>query len=134
MKVLLVEDAEGMRGLVTTMLKSMGVTDVIQTKHGGKAWDVLRKKPVDLLLTDWNMPIVNGIDLIQKVRREPEFDSLSVLMFTGRNTKEDGGTALKAGVDSYITKPFTPQVTRRLPRSRRRWRDLGAAGQHPPPG
>ena len=83
MKVLLVEDAEGMRGLVTTMLKSMGVTDVIQTKHGGEAWDVLRKKPVDLLLTDWNMPIVNGIDLIQKVRREPEFDSLSVLMFTG---------------------------------------------------
>ena len=83
MKLLLVEDAEGMRGLVTTMLKSMGVTDVIQTKHGGEAWDVLRKKPVDLLLTDWNMPIVNGIDLIQKVRREPEFDSLSVLMFTG---------------------------------------------------
>ena len=109
MKVLLVEDADGMRGLVCSMLKSMGVTDVIQSKHGGEAWDILRKKPVDLLLTDWNMPIVNGIDLIQKIRREPTLDSLSVLMFTGRNTKEDVVTALKAGVDSYIAKPFTPQ-------------------------
>lgn len=111
MKVMLVEDAKGMRKLMVSMIKSMGMgmDEVIEAVDGNDALERLRTRRVDLLLTDWNMPIMDGIELVEKLRSTPEYDSLPILMFTARSAKEDVLRALKAGVDTYIAKPFTPQ-------------------------
>ena len=109
MKVLLAEDAEGMRNLVVTMLKSMGIVDVVQADNGAKAWKRLQSASFDLLLTDWNMPVLNGLDLVHKVREEMPVADMAVIIFTSRNTKQDVVTALKAGIDGYLAKPFTLQ-------------------------
>ena len=68
MKALLVEDSPGMRKIISIMLKGMGYDQVIEAKHGGEALDYLRSTEVDLLLTDWNMPVLSGLDLIKKLR------------------------------------------------------------------
>ena len=62
-----------------------------------------------MVLTDWNMPIMDGIELVEKIRSTPEYERLPILLFTARSTKEDVLRALQAGIDTYITKPFTPQ-------------------------
>ena len=111
MKALLVEDSPGMRKIISIMLKGMGYDQVIEAKHGGEALDYLRSTEVDLLLTDWNMPVLSGLDLIRKVREENSYDDLPVLMCTSRAEKQDVIDALSSGADSYITKPFTlPQL------------------------
>ena len=109
MKVLLVEDAQGMRKLVSTMLQGMGFTDVIEAANGAEGWKRLTQHDIDLVLTDWNMPIMDGIELVEKIRRAPGYEALPILLFTARTTKEDVLRALQAGIDTYITKPFTPQ-------------------------
>jgi len=109
MKAILVEDAKGMRKLLHTMLRKIGFDDVVEAGDGKQAWDALLQQPVDLLLTDWNMPIMDGIQLVEKVRSASDFEELPILMFTARSAKEDVVRALQAGVDTYITKPFTPQ-------------------------
>ena len=107
MKALLVEDSPGMRKIISIMLKGMGYDQVIEARHGGEALDYLRSAEVDLLLTDWNMPVLTGLDLIKKLRQDASFDDLPVLMCTSRAEKQDVIDALSMGADSYITKPFT---------------------------
>ena len=109
LRVLIAEDSLGMRKLVGTMLKKLGYEEVLEARHGGEAWSTLRTQSVDLLLTDWNMPIMSGLELVEKVRQNPAYDQLPILMFTARAAKEDVIAAVKSGVDGYIAKPFTPQ-------------------------
>ena len=109
MRVLLAEDAQGMRKLISTMLQGMGAQEIIEAGDGSEAWDQLGNNDVDLVLTDWNMPSVDGLEFVERVRGSAEFDDLPVIMFTARATKEDVLKALQSGVDTYITKPFTPQ-------------------------
>jgi two-component system chemotaxis response regulator CheY len=113
MKVMLVEDAPRMREILIAMLKNLGYDDVIEAKHGGEAWEKMRSAKVDLLLTDWNMPIMDGLELVQKVRQAPEYDDLPVLMFTSRGERDDVIHALKEDVDTYVVKPFTPVELKR---------------------
>ena len=130
MIVLLVEDAQGMRKLVATMLLGMGFTNVIEAKDGAEGWKRLTQHDVDVVLTDWNMPIMDGIELVEKIRRVPDYQDLPILLFTARTTKEDVLHALKAGIDTYITKPFTQQQlhtkiqTALLKRSRQQVNDI----------
>ena len=109
MRVLLAEDAQGMRKLISTMLQGIGAQGIVVAGDGAEAWNELGKNDVDLLLTDWNMPSVNGLELVKRVRGSAEFSDLPIIMFTARAAKEDVMTALQSGVDTYITKPFTPQ-------------------------
>ncbi|MBW6489485.1 response regulator, partial [Sulfurimonas sp.] len=65
---------------------------------------------VDMLITDWNMPEMNGLELVKKVRADARFKDLPIIMVTTEGGKAEVITALKAGVNNYIVKPFTPQV------------------------
>jgi two-component system, chemotaxis family, chemotaxis protein CheY len=112
MKVLLVEDAEGMRGIIRDMLKKIGFTTIVEAKHGGEAWEALGTGDFDLLLTDWNMPVMDGISLTRKVRAEVAYEDLPILVITERQAKEDVVAALRAGVDGYLAKPFKPSQLR----------------------
>ena len=86
----------------------MGFTDIIEAKDGAEGWKRLTQYDVDLVLTDWNMPIMDGIELVEKIRQAPGYAALPILLFTARTTKEDVLRALQAGIDTYVTKPFTP--------------------------
>jgi two-component system chemotaxis response regulator CheY len=115
MKILLADDAPGVRSFISTVLRRMGYHDVAEAEDGGQAWEILRSARVDLLLTDWNMPVMNGLELLEKARRLPEYAHLPVLIFTARNTKDDVVNAAKSGASGYLVKPFTiEQLTAKI--------------------
>ena len=93
--------------IFVSMVNNLGFEDVLAAKHGGEALEVLRENEIDLLLTDWNMPVMDGVELLKQIRRTPKLQDLPALVFTARAAKEDIVAALRAGADSYIVKPFT---------------------------
>ena len=112
MKVLVVEDAEGMRKIVAIMLRNLGYDDVLTAENGAEALKELSAVKIDLLVTNWNMPVMDGLELVAQVRQMPQYATLPVLLFTSKASKQDVVTALKAGVDGYLTKPFSPPQLR----------------------
>ena len=110
MKVLVVDDSATMRKIVAKMLKQIGYADIEEAEHGQDALDRLESSKFDLMLTDWNMPVMDGLALTQKVRAMEELADMPILMVTTRNMKGDIVSAMKAGVNNYITKPFDPKT------------------------
>ncbi len=111
MKLLVVDDSSTMRRIIKNTLGRLGHTDVIEGADGVEGWDALNANPdVDMLITDWNMPEMNGLELVIKVRADERFVDLPIIMVTTEGGKAEVITALKAGVNNYIVKPFTPQV------------------------
>ena len=111
-KALIVEDADDTRKIVVAMLKNLGYDDLVGAENGQEALQVLQVAKVDLLLTNWNMPVMDGLQLVKQVRCMPQYADLPVLLFTSKASKQDVVTALKAGVDGYLAKPFTPSQLR----------------------
>ena len=111
MKLLVVDDSSTMRRIIKNTLGRLGFNDVLEAEHGIEAWQIMDKTPdINVLITDWNMPEMNGLDLVRKVRAEKKYDSMPIIMVTTEGGKTEVITALKAGVNNYIVKPFTPQV------------------------
>ena len=108
MRILLVEDAVGMRKIVANMLQNLGYGEVLTASDGMQALQVLQAQRIDVLLTNWNMPVMDGLQLVKQVRGSPRHAETPVLMFTSRAGKKDVVDALEAGVDGYLAKPFTP--------------------------
>ncbi len=111
MKLLVVDDSSTMRRIIKNTLGRLGHKDVLEAEHGAEAWKLMEENPdIDVLITDWNMPEMNGLELVKKVRSEGKYDDLPIIMVTTEGGKAEVITALKAGVNNYIVKPFTPQV------------------------
>ena len=106
MKVLAVDDSATMRRIIKNQLKQLGFDDVDEAENGREALTLLGKGQYDLLITDWNMPEMCGLDLVKEVRRSDALKHLPILMITTVSAKEDIVTALKAGVNNYVVKPF----------------------------
>ena len=109
MKILIVDDSITIQRIITNALKSVGFPDTIVAANGRDALEKLTSNNVDFIITDWNMPEMNGLDFIKQVRANPIYTSLPILMITTRGTEHDVIEALQAKVNSYIVKPFTPQ-------------------------
>lgn len=109
MKCLVVDDSATMRRIVVNALKSIGYGDVAEAGDGS---DALQKcdASIELIITDWNMPVMGGLEFVKNLRARPEHAKTPILMVTTRSVKEDIMQAVEAGVSSYILKPFTPQV------------------------
>lgn len=105
MKVLIVDDSITMRRIVVNILNSAGYEDVEEAGNGSEALSKLAG--VGLVLTDWNMPGMDGLTFVREVRKSLEYANLPILMVTTEGTKESVLEALKAGVNDYIVKPFT---------------------------
>ena len=107
-KVLIVDDSVSMRQMVGFTLREGGF-DVIEAEHGQDALDKLKSATVDLVITDLNMPVMDGITLIQKLRQQPAMKSKPILMLTteGLSAKKEAGKA--AGATGWIVKPFDPE-------------------------
>ncbi len=111
LKLLVVDDSSTMRRIIKNTLARIGHKDVLEAEDGKVAWQVLQdNSDIDVLITDWNMPEMNGLELVKKVRAESKYEDMPIIMVTTEGGKKEVITALKAGVNNYIVKPFTPQV------------------------
>jgi len=110
-KVLVVDDSSTMRRIIKNTLSRLEYEDVLEGENGAEGWMILNQNPsIGMLITDWNMPEMNGLELVKKVRADSRFTDLPIIMVTTEGGKTEVITALKAGVNNYIVKPFTPQV------------------------
>jgi two-component system chemotaxis response regulator CheY len=108
-KFLIVDDSLTMRRIVVNTLKSIGYASMVEAQDGKDAMAKLLSEGADFLITDWNMPEMNGLELTKWVRANAQFASMPILMVTTRGNKEDVIEAMKVRVNNYIVKPFTAQ-------------------------
>ena len=107
MKILVVDDFSTMRRIIKNLLRDLGFNNTIEADDGLTALPILNAGGIDFLVTDWNMPGMQGIDLLKTVRADPKLATLPVLMVTAETKREQIIEAAQAGVNGYIVKPFT---------------------------
>lgn len=108
MQVLIVDDSQIMRKIISTALKKLGVNDTIEASNGKEALDMVAKdNTIGLVLMDWNMPVMTGIDAVKKIRADG--NKVPVVMVTTEAEKERVIEAIKSGANDYLIKPFNPK-------------------------
>lgn len=110
MRVLVVDDSSTMRRIIINTLNKLGHQDVIEAANGREGIERLSSLGADLVITDWNMPEMSGLEFIRTIRRTAEHRDTPVLMVTTNAAKDDIVEALRAGVTNYVVKPFTPET------------------------
>lgn len=110
MKILIVEDSPTMRRIVKNTLKRIGYEDVEEAEDGVEALAALGNADIEFIITDWNMPKMNGLDFTKRVKANEKYKDVPILMVTTRSVEQDVLEAFEAGAASYIVKPFTPDV------------------------
>lgn len=106
MKILIVDDFSTMRRIIKNLLRDLGFSNTAEADDGTTALPMLQAGGYDFLITDWNMPGMQGIDLLKAVRGDPKLASMPVLLVTAEAKKEQIIEAAQAGVNGYIVKPF----------------------------
>ena len=109
-KVLVVDDFSTMRKIIKNNLKGMGFNNILEAENGQKALEELKKESVGLIISDWNMPVMTGIELLKAVRGDAGLKSIPFIMVTAEGQKDNVMEAAKAGVSNYVVKPFTPDT------------------------
>ena len=107
MKILIVDDFSTMRRIIKNLLRDLGYNNTAEADDGNTALPMLKKGGYDFLITDWNMPGMDGLMLLKNVRAEEDLKDLPVLMVTAESKREQIIEAAQAGVNGYIVKPFT---------------------------
>ena len=110
MKVLVVDDFATMRRILKNILKQIGFSNINEVENGKEALKELKSGDYDLVLCDWNMPEMTGIELLSQVRAEEQLKDLPFVMVTAEAQKDNIIDAVKAGVTSYVVKPFTAET------------------------
>jgi two-component system chemotaxis response regulator CheY len=106
-KFLIVDDFSTMRRIVRNLLKELGYTNVDEAEDGVMALSKLRSETFDFVVSDWNMPNMDGLTMLQQIRADPALSKLPVLMVTAEAKKENIIAAAQAGANGYVVKPFT---------------------------
>ena len=110
MKILIVDDFSTMRRIIKNLLRDLGFSNTHEADDGATALPMLKGGDFDFLVTDWNMPGMQGIDLLKAVRADAKLANLPVLMVTAESKRDQIVEAAQAGVNGYIVKPFTAQT------------------------
>ena len=110
MKILVVDDFSTMRRIIKNLLRDLGYTNTAEADDGKTALPMLQSGGFDFLVTDWNMPGMNGIDLLKAVRADEKLKSLPILMITAEANRDQIIEAAQSGVNGYVVKPFTAAV------------------------
>lgn len=108
MKILTVDDSSTMRRIIKNTLNRIGHTDVVEAEHGVDA--LAKMAGVELVLTDWNMPEMDGLTFVKALRSNAQYNDVPIIMVTTEAAKKEIIEAIKAGVSDYIVKPFTPDT------------------------
>lgn len=112
MKAIVIDDSRAIRTILGGMLRGLGFT-VEEASNGREALMVLKaNNPPQLALLDWNMPEMNGFELLQRVRANPAFNTMQIVMVTTETEMSQVARALEAGANEYVMKPFTPDIIR----------------------
>jgi len=106
-KILVVDDFPTMRRIIRNLLKDLGFENVDEAEDGVQGLEKLRNGNFDLVVSDWNMPNMDGLVMLQTIRADPQLAKLPVLMVTAEAKKENIIAAAKAGANGYVVKPFT---------------------------
>ncbi len=112
MRILIVDDFSTMRRIIKNVLNELGFQNTDEADDGASALTMIRSGRYELVITDWNMPGMPGIELLKAIRSDPGTASLPVLMVTAEAKKNQIVKAAQAGVNGYIVKPFTPETLR----------------------
>ena len=110
MKVLIIDDLSTVRRIMRKLLTEIGFKNIEEASDGEAAWKMIEGGNFNLVLSDWNTPKLQGLELAQRVRADDRFKSLPFIMITANNTKEHVIKAAENGVSGYICKPFTIDV------------------------
>ena len=109
-KILIVDDFATMRRILKNILKQLGFKNLVEADDGTTAWEVLESQEVDLIISDWNMPKMTGLELLKKVRASTQYKKAPFLMVTAEAQKQNVIEAVQAGVSNYVVKPFTAEA------------------------
>ena len=110
MKILVVDDFSTMRRIVKNLLRQLGFENIDEAEDGAQAYSKLQNGDYGFVVSDWNMPNMDGLELLKKVRSDPELKDIPVLMVTAEAEKDKVITAIQAGVNNYVVKPFTGEI------------------------
>ena len=110
LKILIVDDFSSMRRIIKNLMRDLGYANTHEADDGLTALPMLKGGDYEFLVTDWNMPGMQGIDLLKAIRNDPQLVSLPVLLVTAEARREQIVEAAEAGVNGYIVKPFTAQT------------------------
>lgn len=108
MKVLVVDDSAIMRRIISNSLKAAGFSNIVEANNGAEGLESL--DGIELILTDWNMPVMDGLTFVKEVRKNGQYSKTPIVMITTEGAKAEVMEALKNGVNNYIVKPFTPET------------------------
>lgn len=109
-RILIVDDYAATRDLIRAILRSVGFTDIFQAENGHDAIKLLHSERIDLIICDWNMPQVTGLEVLKVIRSDAILKHMPFIMLTAEAYKESVTAALSAGVTDYISKPFTAEI------------------------
>lgn len=109
-KILIVDDFATMRRILKNILKQLGFRNLVEADDGTTAWEILEGQRIDLIISDWNMPKMTGLELLKKVRASDKYQKAPFLMVTAEAQKQNVIEAVQAGVSNYVVKPFTAEA------------------------
>ncbi len=109
-RILVVDDFQAMRRIIKDILKKIGYPNVLEAEDGVVAWEILMKNKIDLVISDWNMPRMTGIELLRKVRAHNDYANVPFLSVSAECEQENIVEAIKAKVSNYMVKPFTQET------------------------
>jgi two-component system chemotaxis response regulator CheY len=109
-KILIVDDFSTMRKIIRNILTQLGFKNILEADDGTTALVILKKEKVDLIISDWNMPKMSGVELLKAVRSDENLKDIPFIMVTAEAQKENILEAVKYKVNQYIVKPFTPEI------------------------
>ncbi len=107
-KILIAEDSSTMRALIVSSITAMGDYDIFEAANGFEALRILPREKVDLVITDINMPDINGLELVSFIRNNPRYQSTPLFIISTEGSERDREKGLKLGADAYLVKPFAP--------------------------
>jgi two-component system chemotaxis response regulator CheY len=110
MKILVVDDFSTMRRIVKNILRQLGFNNILEADDGSTGLDILQKEKIDMVISDWNMPKMTGLELLKVVRADDALRDIPFLMVTAEAQQENIIEAVKSGVNNYIVKPFTAET------------------------
>ncbi len=113
MRILVVDDHEPIRKILKSVLKKIGFDDVEEAVDGAEALRILKQKKFDVVLLDWNMPNMSGLDVLKEMKKDQDLKGVRVIMVTAETSKEKVLEAINLGVSEYVVKPFTPEVLKK---------------------
>lgn len=116
-KILIAEDSSTMRSLIVSTISALGEYEVVEAANGFEALRALPREKVDLVITDINMPDINGLELVSFIKQNPNYQSTPLIIISTEGSERDREKGLALGADAYLVKPFSPEALQDLIRN-----------------